>query len=684
MSTTYGFDSKNVSEPVAINRMWGNVPSQPVARAPNQEFMKSPVDMVLDKLARLSVNSLRYQTCYQEAINEGIDLEGRVPLPTYLTDDTDYRSSVPATNARPRVPDQRPPARFGGTCHYCGIVGHRSRDCTTVEEDIRKGWIIILSGKATYPDGRAITGPFGARKSAIVADYYRNKASAPPQVVNTHCYEIDLDEGMFDVDDGLFEVDEDDLDDQHDPASSERDQVHRVNLIHGEYQDERDDRVHVEEMSSHGVNLHEKGRPGRPTGITNGPKGKPSAYTDKTAPFSEKRPSPASGSNATPTGPRNAASPAPPKTAAKPSIAKNPLRAKILEDQRYDKTIPPEDVEMKEVIKNKGRKESSERPVRQSDFAREVDVQKIAGALLDTKIPLTLSIKELLAVSPLMTSMVNKGTRVHAQLMEGVKRTVSFAEAGGEVVEEITPSCEGCSGGCADCLNVTSYNIGAQYEMEDEEQLDAAANVESDAADGTQSEVEVLRAIVDRMQNGGIRMPSVMPTAANERVCYHHKLIKFNGTLNDNRVVFMIDTGSEIDVCPTHIYNKMQSPPPCRTDMNIYLKGMNGPGKRMRGVMENCEIKVGNMRVQSNLHLHDEGPNCIILGQPFLHRARFEHFWDGERPNVRFTTEDGTVEFPYTQTGKTEAGETDEQVREVIEGSDARLTSTGRPRQHPF
>lgn len=276
--------------------------------------------------------------------------------------------------------------------------------------------------------------------------------------------------------------------------------------------------------------------------------------------------------------------------------------------------------------------------------------------------------------------MVNKGTRVHAQIMEGVKRTVSFAEAAGVPVKDVSDYCKGCADGCARCSQVTSYNIGAGFD-EMSEQAYAPGEYFHGATDGTnRNEVEVLRNTVERLTNKGIRMPTALPVAASERVYYHRKLIKFNGMLNDNRVTFMIDTGSEIDVCPQHIYNRLQSPPLCRTDMTIFLKGMNGPGKKMRGVMENCEIKIGNMSVQSNLHLHDEGPNCIILGQPFLHQARFEHFWDGERPNVRFTTEEGSVEFPYTQ-GAPSGRETE---KEVVESNQGGLTLDDCPRSQPF
>lgn len=51
----------------------------------------------------------------------------------------------------------------------------------------------------------------------------------------------------------------------------------------------------------------------------------------------------------------------------------------------------------------------------------------------------------------------------------------------------------------------------------------------------------------------------VTPVSVDERVAYHRKLIEFNGESEGNRVKFMIDTGSEIDVCLQHIYAQFEN-----------------------------------------------------------------------------------------------------------------------------
>ena len=342
--------------------MWGGLPEKPVVPLPAKDELRLPIDLVLDKLSRLSVNSLRYQTCYQEAVSEGLDLRGRVPTPTYMSEVANYRPNMNASvnNTQPLAPEQRQPVRFAGTCFYCGIIGHRSRDCGLIEEDVKKGWISVSSGRVTYPNGQKVTGPLGVCKSAIVAEHYKNQgAPAPATVRNTHVFEVDLDEGFFDVDDRCFEVDENDLNNLHNPASSDRDVVHRVNVMQGEFEDKRYNRLASKVVESYGANMHKKGRPNRPTGFANGPKGKPAAFTDKFGQFNNKR----TGANSVPINrpPASAASykpaasaasykPVAPATANKPMSAQNPLQAKMLEDHKLDTTIPPMDVKMLSLI----------------------------------------------------------------------------------------------------------------------------------------------------------------------------------------------------------------------------------------------------------------------------------------------------------------------------------------------
>lgn len=299
---------------------------------------------------------------------------------------------------------------------------------------------------------------------------------------------------------------------------------------------------------------------------------------------------------------------------------------------------------MKEVVRDqrKTKKDVPEQPppqqrtVRQSDFAREVDPFKVVNTILNAKVPMNLSIKELLAVSPLTSTLVNKGTRVHQQQTnDGMAKNVTFAETHDDTDDDVP------QGNYCDCRRCSADNP-ANYSTS------TVCTEEHNYGPDDDSPNDLLTdPLYERTMFAARGMNTVTPVTVNERVAYHRKLIKFNGEIEGNKVKFMIDTGSEIDVCPQHVYATFENKIPVRSDLNVYLKGMNGPTKRMRGVMENCEIKIGNMRIHSNVHLHDEGPDCIILGQPFLHRARFEHYWENDRPSVRFTTPEGTIEFPY-------------------------------------
>lgn len=72
-----------------------------------------------------------------------------------------------------------------------------------------------------------------------------------------------------------------------------------------------------------------------------------------------------------------------------------------------------------------------------------------------------------------------------------------------------------------------------------------------------------------------------------------------------------------------------------------------------------------NPPILHNVHLHDEGPDCVILGQPFLHQARFEHFWENDVPSVWFTTPKGSIEFPYLGPQKSKQEKLSERIPTV-------------------
>ncbi len=186
------------------------------------------------------------------------------------------------------------------------------------------------------------------------------------------------------------------------------------------------------------IQTYEKGKPVRAAGFVPGPKGKMNAVRDMFSNFREK-PAPTSGSNKIPTEghrydthrrpepnveQRNEQSKREPIAERKGEGYRRPeppaprVDHRIKEDRARETVIPPEDIEMKEVIREQRREPTKRdttetRKIRQSDFAREVDPFKVVNVILNTKVPLNLSLKKLLAVSPLTFTLVNKGTRVH-------------------------------------------------------------------------------------------------------------------------------------------------------------------------------------------------------------------------------------------------------------------------------
>jgi hypothetical protein len=231
-------------------------------------------------------------------------------------------------------------------------------------------------------------------------------------------------------------------------------------------------------------------------------------------------------------------------------------------------------------------KDQGSRFTRKTEYASEIDAYKVIDGVLSTKMPMNLSIKELLSLSPLASSMISAGTRV--------KMVPINDKLGGAKVSH------------------------AEY-YDEVETYHGAANDEDKEGPPP-----------------GLRRSK------------RQTLILFPGTIGGNPVDFMIDTGSEIDVCPMSIFKKFNPPVPISTTERRWLKGMNGPMQRMRGQMKGVELNIGGLTLRTDIHLHDEGPRFVILGMPFLTKARFEHFWDNKgRGHVRLHSRGERIEIPH-------------------------------------
>jgi hypothetical protein len=58
-------------------------------------------------------------------------------------------------------------------CYYCNIGRHKINACDLVREHMRKRWIErSRDDKLVFPGGAAIRGPYGMKRSLILAEQY--------------------------------------------------------------------------------------------------------------------------------------------------------------------------------------------------------------------------------------------------------------------------------------------------------------------------------------------------------------------------------------------------------------------------------------------------------------------------------------------------------------------------------
>jgi hypothetical protein len=339
---------------------------------------------------------------------------------------------------------------------------------------------------------------------------------------------------------------------------------------------------------SHAANIRNKVPQGRPDGFRPGPAGgKDQSFRDKTTRFNAPPAGRGTSSNQIPL-PREQ----PRFPTMKPEVYPRQPGMEV-SDRKF---IPDQDVDMKDGRKPATRnKPSGDEPrlTRTTDFARELNPEQIIQRLLNQRHTIELSTKELFAISGVATGIVNKGTRSHLGPAAG--KQVSFGDATHYVAE---------------------YSYG-------EEDAEEAEWYEVNKSDETYA-------------------PERKPPPGRTRA-----LIKIPAVLGGISVTAMLDTGSEIDMCSRRLYEAMANPPPLRTDLRLLMSGVNGPPKHIDGIMQQVELRIGDLKFPTDVHVNEDGPDYIILGQPFLNRARFSHGWDGDRPVVRLSSEDGDLEFSY-------------------------------------
>lgn len=97
---------------------------------------------------------------------------------------------------------------------------------------------------------------------------------------------------------------------------------------------------------------------------------------------------------------------------------------------------------------------------------------------------------------------------------------------------------------------------------------------------------------------------------------------KFKETFGGIRTVFMVDTGSKLNLCPGYLYKKTQ----LSLDLDgtrWSLKGIHGDPVRLKGCARDVSIKIGGHVFDHHFFINravrgSEGTGDVILGQPWL------------------------------------------------------------------
>lgn len=94
---------------------------------------------------------------------------------------------------------------------------------------------------------------------------------------------------------------------------------------------------------------------------------------------------------------------------------------------------------------------------------------------------------------------------------------------------------------------------------------------------------------------------------------------RFEARLGGHKVVFMIDTGSELNLISESFYRKTSLPMEL-DGVRWSLKGVNGDAVPLVGLLRNVEVEVGGHRFDHHFFVSSEGTGNqdVILGQPWL------------------------------------------------------------------
>lgn len=562
-----------------------------ILKVPKNTTVDNELELITRKLNEMDINSVAYFASYTAAIREGYPIEMRVQRPTWGTDRIPHAQTY-SNVAPPHLPPIRQRPGYTNNfedrrCIWCHTPGHILRNCPFAAEQAARGIVKREGNSYVYPDGSKVQGAYGEKLATVAALKHHERTAAQ----TNHAGIYDDQEDGYLPEEKWYEntypseeynqcsIEEYEPDEEYyDPEQEE----HRIGVT-SSYEDwERE-----EYDRSHAAYTPEKPMPKRSTGFVPLPRSGERGYRDKLTRFQEPK--------GLTTWPNN----------IRPGREwrNNDREPDTSYPRREPSTRPPdikgfEDVPMPEHKEESRRKEkpSEEKPsaikdqgsrfTRKTEYASEIDAYKVIDGVLSTKMPMNLSIKELLSLSPLASSMISAGTRV--------KMIPVNDKPGGAKVSH------------------TEY-------FDEVETYHGAAN--------------------DEDREGpppGLRKSK------------RQTLILFPGTIGGNPVDFMIDTGSEIDVCPMSIFKRFNPPVPISTTERRWLKGMNGPMQRMRGQMKGVELNIGGLTLTTDIHLHDEGPRFVILGMPFLTKARFEHFWDRKgRGHVRLHSRGERIEIPH-------------------------------------
>lgn len=227
-----------------------------------------------------------------------------------------------------------------------------------------------------------------------------------------------------------------------------------------------------------------------------------------------------------------------------------------------------------------------------STVQEKVDLSAVEARLLDETM-ITMTVGQFLGCSPeFQKRMANmtKTRREYTDKMVVANRVETFDE-------------DLCPCGCAE-LKTEGVSAGEEIEYSG-----SKVHVEYDTDVMTEDAIEVRYASAVKLHKHPVPLFAMVTG-------------KFEGTFGGIKTVFMVDTGSELNLCPGYLYEKTQ----LSLDLDgtrWSLKGIHGDPVRLKGCARDVSVRIGGHAFDHHFFVNgavrgSEGTGDVILGQPWL------------------------------------------------------------------